>query len=493
MNKVTTAVVLTLLFGAHMVFAQSYQAYYPTPTSYQQAYVGSCISISRDLSVGSRGSDVLQLQKFILNHNYPGAGSWILTSYFGQATRAGVINLQIDSHLPQTGILDAQTRAALTQMTCGYGYNQPAPYPNSNQYPWTITQPWYNYNNYTYGTNYTGNCSNVYGSTCQCGWNTVSGYTYSNVCNGTSVGNLNISYLSPNSGSIGTTVTIYGNGFSSTNNSVRFGNGVITNLNSTDGRSLTFVVPSTLSGFGYGYVTPGSYNVSVTDSSGMTSNALPFTVNSYGNGGNYNAPSISNVSGPTSLQVNTNGTWIVSINYPNNQFNNYATISVNWGDPVYGAYLTGPQQLTNISQSATFTHAYSQAGTYTVTFTVSNSYGSNSSTITVHVGSYGSYGAPTISSISPTYGPVGTQITIYGSGFNGDNVVHFGNGGAAHVTSASGNYIYFTVPSSLTPCTVQVNGSVGCPQYAQQVTPGQYNVYITTNGINSNSLTFTVQ
>jgi len=498
MNKVVVAIVLTLLFGAQHALAQSiYPTYYPTPTpTYQQPYTstysGSCSSITRDLSLGSRGPDVLQLQQFILTRNYPGSGSWMLTSYFGSATRAGVIDFQIDMHLPQTGVLDSATRAALSQVTCSYGYTQPTqtyPY-NNNTYPWnTVTQPWYNYGSYTYGNNYNGNCSSVYGNTsCPCGYQ-ATGYNYNN-CGTTSSNSPTISYLSPNTGAVGSAVTVYGSHFSSTGNSVHFGNGIITGLNSYDGRSVSFTVPSTLSGYGYSQVTPGVYNVSVTDSSGFTSNVMPYTVNSVGIG-NYSAPTITNVSGPTNINVNTTGTWMVSLNNPSGS--TYTSVSVNWGEPAYGAYLAAPQQQIYGSQTATFTHAYSQTGTYTVTFTVSNSYGSNTSTITVQVNNNSGNGTPSISYISPTYGTIGTQITIYGTGFNGDNVVHFGNGGMAHVTSASGNYIYFTVPATLTPCTVQVNGSTGCPQYAQQVTPGQYPVYVTTNGLSSNSLTFTVQ
>ena len=526
MNKVIAVIVLTLLFGAQHALAQSvyptsYPTNYQTPTpSYQQPYnsmySGSCSTIVRDVSIGSRGPDVLQLQQFILTRNYPGSGSWMLTSYFGTATRAGVVDFQIDMHLPQTGILDAQTRGALSQVTCGYNNIAPipniapAPYPYNNnsypynygnqygsQYPSTITQPWYNYGSYTYGNGYNGNCSSVYGSSsCQCGY-AATAYNYNNC--GTTSSNSNsptLTYLSPNTGAVGSAVTVYGSNFSTTGNSVHFGNGVIAGLNSYDGRSVSFTVPSTLSGYGYSQVTPGVYNISVTDNSGFTSNVMQYTVNSVGIGNNYNAPTISNVSGPNTINVNTTGTWIISINNQNNQYgSNYTSVSVNWGDPVYGAYLAAPQQVYG-AQSATFTHAYSQTGTYTITFTVSNGYGSNTSTITVQVNNSNNNsgnGTPSISYITPTSGSIGTQITIYGTGFSGDNTVHFGSGGIAHVTSASGNYIYFTVPSSLTPCTVQTNGNTGCPQYAQQVTPGQYSVYVTTNGLNSNSLTFTVQ
>lgn len=394
MNKVTTAVVVTLLFGAQVAFAQ---AYYPLVG----ASVNGCVNITSNLSQGSRGDDVLSLQKFILTRNYPGAGNWMLTGYFGQATKAGVLNLQMDMRLPQTGWLDAQTRSAISSMTCGYGY-QTSP---ATPYPSNSTQPWYNFGSYSYGNNYNGNCSTVFGSSgCQCGWYTVAGRNYFNNCGANNPPNTN--YPTP------TYPPIYGSG---------------------------------------------------------------------------NSPTISNVSGPATLNVNTTGTWIVSVNNPYGT--SYSSISVNWGDPVYGAYASAPQQVYG-SQSATFTHAYAQSGTYTITFTVSNGFGSKTSTATVQVNSNASI--PTITSITPSYGPVGTTITIYGTGFSGDNTVHFGNGGKQHLTSASGNYIYFTVPSFISPCDVVTTGSV-CAMYMQQVTPGQYQVYVTSNGSNSNSFTFTVQ
>jgi hypothetical protein len=438
MSKITTAVVLTLLFGAHIAFAQSvYPAYYqPNPTLQPtiNTFGGSCVNINKDLSVGARGSDVLALQKFILSRNYPGGGSWMLTGYYGAATRAGVIDIQIDMHVPQTGILDGATRAALANFTCGQNYNQYNQQYNqspSQQYPWSITQPWYNLptgqagnTSYTYG-NYNGNCSTVYGaSSCppaqgQCGWYTVAGHNYFNDCGPSN----------PNG-------TIFPN---------------------YDGN------------------------------------------NPYGNYGSVNAPTISNISGPNTINVNTTGTWIVSINnpyLPNGQAggSNYSSINVDWGDT--GSYLTssGSQQVFG-SQSATFTHAYEQSGTFTVRFTLTNAYGSNTSTITVQAngnGSNNTNGSPWISFITPNSGHVGSQITIIGNGFSGDNTVHFGNGGKMHVTSASGNYIYFTIPQYLSPCDVQTSSNV-CAQYLQTVSAGQYQIYVTTNGVNSNSLTFTVQ
>jgi peptidoglycan hydrolase-like protein with peptidoglycan-binding domain len=61
--------------------------------SAQTYYSGSCgTTYTRDLTVGSRGSDVTSLQSFLVAQNYPGGGSWMITGYYGQATAAAVRN-----------------------------------------------------------------------------------------------------------------------------------------------------------------------------------------------------------------------------------------------------------------------------------------------------------------------------------------------------------------------------------------------------------------
>src|SRR5262249_47915656 len=70
---------------------------------------------------------------------------------------------------------------------------------------------------------------------------------------------------------------------------------------------------------------------------------------------------------------------------------------------------------------------------------------------------------PTVTSVSPTTGPVGTQVTINGSGFGssqGSNSVTF-NSGSASVTSWSDTQIVATVPSTASagPVRVTVGGA----------------------------------
>src|SRR5580704_10004430 len=95
----------------------SAQSYYPTYTSSPTYSSGACLSISAGLTVGSRGSQVLALQQFLVSQNYPGSGTWMETSYFGAATRAALIDFQQSHGLPQTGMTDSATLSVLNR--CG--------------------------------------------------------------------------------------------------------------------------------------------------------------------------------------------------------------------------------------------------------------------------------------------------------------------------------------------------------------------------------------
>ena len=556
------------------------QTYYPP---YTPAVSAGCVTLSRDLTVGMRGSDVTSLQSFLVAQNYPGSGSWMVTGYFGAATAAAVRNFQTQRGLTQTGIADSATRAAIGNCLSGqsgssvsnYNYTNPFSY-NSNSFNYGYnnsgTNP-YNYNyNYNYNTNYSypvtgavhidtlsvtsavtgasvtisgsgfdyNNNSVFVGSTPVTGIASYSGSSLSfvvpqnvsgavmvyvansrgssnsltlNVINftggsgcvypyQTGYGNcggcgmygipcpnarLAITSLSPDNGAIGSQVTVYGSGFTTSGNTVRFGNGIIANIGSQDGRAISFAVPANMTGYNNIPVGLGTYPVSVSNASGYTSNTLPFTVNALGGTG---APSISNVSGPSTLSTNVAGTWTLNILTGQSTYTN---VSVRWGDEgVYGYSASAPQT-TNYTgnQTFTFTHSYATSGTYTVTFTVSNLNGkSNTATATVVVSGSGS-GQISLSSVTPQSGRVGTQVVLQGSGFTTyDNTVHFGIGGTQHLISQNGSQIYFTIPAYLSPCDV-MSGTY-CATYAQQVTPGQYQIYVQNALGQTGQLTFTV-
>jgi peptidoglycan hydrolase-like protein with peptidoglycan-binding domain len=237
--------------------------------------------------------------------------------------------------------------------------------------------------------------------------------------------------------------------------------------------------------YSYPYTNPSSY---------INPNIYPY----------YNqAPSISAVNGPQTLSVNQMGTWTITV--PNLSSGNL-TYSVNWGDqPVY-AYGVNNSVIYPPQQNATFTHAYLQAGTYSPMFTVTNSIGQKASTsLTVTVSGVGStsYTAPFISSISPSSGRVGTQVVIYGRGFNSNivciaypcnnyssNTINFGLSIIPNAYSADGTSLTFTIPAYTNSACQYSTPACVIPQY--QILPGTYPVFVTnSNGI-SNVMNFSV-
>lgn len=551
MRKILLACLAILIFFPLLAGSALAESYY-TGSNYN--YPGTCGGvISRDLSIGSRGTDVSTLQAFLVSQNYPGGGAWMITGYFGRATQAALMLYQQQAGLPATGIADSTTRNAIAN--CGTNPN-PNLYPNPNPYGYTYisqqvtlsslspntTSPGsavtvngsgFDYSNntvyvgqysianvpsyngtslaFTVPSYVSGSPEQVYVSNSHGSSNTLSlylsnpnqgqcgqyGYPNCNNCYGSyGYGNtygcqsqVYLNYLNPTSGTVGQTVSAYGSGFSYSGNSVRFGSGVIANLYSTDGTSVSFTVPSQISGYGNVPITTGTYTVSVMNASGQVSNGVPFSVTSTGQYGN--GAQITNVSGPNTVNTGTTGTWSVTVSSP--QYSN-TTLSVNWGDQSYGATPSSQQtQLVQGTQTFTFTHAYSQQGAYTVTFTASNGYSQQSNasaTVTVYGSGTGYPGTVSISSLSPaTSGRVGTQIYIQGSGFTSDNTVHFGQGGTLHLPSYNGTAIYYTIPYQVSACDLI---GYSCGALTQQVTPGTYQLYVTNSNGTSNTTTFIV-
>lgn len=150
-------------------------------------------------------------------------------------------------------------------------------------------------------------------------------------------------------------------------------------------------------------------------------------------------------------------------------------------------------------------HTYTAAGTYTAKLLSDNNYCApgmfcalmyREPTVlgTVVITVRATQSAPTISSIAPTQGPVGTQVAIYGSGFTQDNRVRFGSGGAVHVPSYNnGTLLYFTVPTYVGPCDwVGDTSEIRCLAAASQVTPGMYQMSVDNSNGQSNVTNFTV-
>ncbi len=110
-------------------------------------------------------------------------------------------------------------------------------------------------------------------------------------------------------------------------------------------------------------------------------------------------PTISALSGPTSLKVGESGSWTVQASDPENGQLYYSIV---WGDEsVYAYGLNTASARDTFSQTATFSHTYSREGTYTVIVVVRDTAGLEAkTTMSVRV----SASSPTICTLE--YAPV---------------------------------------------------------------------------------------
>ncbi|MES2623566.1 MAG: IPT/TIG domain-containing protein [Patescibacteria group bacterium] len=409
------------------------------PVSAQAVGAALCAPFNYNMSFGGRGGDVARMQGYLITQGYLANGS--ATGYYGSMTYAAVRRFQIAHGISPTGSMGPVTRVALFNAVCG-----------NTQVPPVITNP-----------------------------------TYAPT----------ISQLSPSYGPFGTVVTIYGQNFNRAgNNSINFAgvNNIAINRVSNDGTSLQFTIPASPCPQGNYVCTmialaPGQYPISVTTPQG-TSNSLIFNATDYNNNNNNNtnrAPVINSVEGSTVLTVGQAGAWAVRATDPSSAYGNGSlTYAVTWGDE--SQYNTASLAAGSFVQSATFNHTYSNPGTYTVTFTVRNSYGLETrSTITVLVTGYSTSQTPVVTQLNPSSGPFGTTVTITGRNFSRtDNVVNFAGVNRAYVgiPSYDGTTLQFT--PTATPCT---NGGF-CSQSV--LNPGDYTVSVSNQSGTSNLLSYKV-
>ncbi|MEV0363741.1 beta strand repeat-containing protein [Nocardia fusca] len=231
-----------------------------------------------------------------------------------------------------------------------------------------------------------------------------------------------ITSLSPTSGPANTTVTITGTGFDPIVTNVKFGN-VATSFTVDSSTQITAIAPAYLS---------GTVLVTVTTSTGGTSNGVPFTY--------VPVPALNSIS-PN--QGSTLGGTTVTLT---------------------GSGLTGATAVAFGSTPATsFTvdsdtqiTAVSPAGTGIVPVTVTGPGGVSGAVPFIYVV------IPTITSISPTAGPAsgGNTVTITGTGFTGPLTVRFGTT-ATIFTINSPTQITAIAPPGTGTVQVTVTGSGG--------------------------------
>jgi len=110
---------------------------------------------------------------------------------------------------------------------------------------------------------------------------------------------------------------------------------------------------------------------------------------------------------------------------------------------------------------------------------------------------------PTIFSILPTSGTVGSKITISGSGFNtlpadagtarGNYVLLDGKVASSLISTNDKSTLTFTVPNAVSPiCGLFTTTFVACPQYTLALSAGTHQLSVITANGTSNSVNFTI-
>lgn len=239
-----------------------------------------------------------------------------------------------------------------------------------------------------------------------------------------------ISSFSPASGPVGTSVNIFGTSFS-TVSAVKF-NGASASFTINSTNSITAIVPAG--------ATTGP--ISVTNAAGTATSATSFAITA-----SSGLPAISSFT-PTSGPVGT------SVTISGNNF--LGTTAVEFNGGINGNVLAN----FTINSNTTIT-AIVPAGAVTGVITISNAAGTVSSRSSFTVASGGGGGnPPTISSFSPSSGPVGTNVNIFGTNFTGASLVKFG-GVNASFTVISSSSISATVPPGAVTGPIAVTTAAG--------------------------------
>ncbi len=233
----------------------------------------------------------------------------------------------------------------------------------------------------------------------------------------------------PTNGPVGTSVTLTGSGFIGTTG-VSF-NGTAATFTVNSGISITVTVPAG--------ATTG--NVTVSNASGP-SNGVLFTVTT--------TPAVTTAT-PTNVTTTTATLGGTVVSDGSTPVTERGVVYV----PGTGTPTMADTKLTAAGTTGAFTVSATGllAGTqYTVRAYATNvngtSYGSS-------VGFTTTAAAPTLTSLSPTSGVVGTSITLMGTGFTGATSVSF-NGTAAAVTVTNATTAMATVPTGATTGNVTI-------------------------------------
>jgi len=264
-----------------------------------------------------------------------------------------------------------------------------------------------------------------------------------------------VSSFAPTSGPVGTNVAISGTGFTGAT-AVKFNTTAATSFTVDSDTSIHANVPAG--------ATTGP--ISVTTANGTGASLTNFTVTS-GGGNPPTVTSFSPASGPVGTDVaitGTNFTGATGVTFNNTA----ATFTIN-SDTSIDAFVPtgatdGPIAVTN------------PAGT-----------GTSSSNFTVT-----STGLPVITSFTPTQGPVGTHVTITGTGFTGVTAVRFNGVTTNNFTGVSDTTVTAYVPAGATTGPIAVttpNGTgTSASNFTVTIPPPQVTGFTPTSGAHGQSI-----
>jgi hypothetical protein len=233
-----------------------------------------------------------------------------------------------------------------------------------------------------------------------------------------------ITSFNPQSGPVGTNVTLNGTAFTGTT-SVRF-NGTPATFSVNGDTQVSTTAPAG--------ATTGNITLTTPNGTAFTST---FTVTGGGGGG---APSISNFaprSGPIGTSVTITGF----------RFDGATAVRFNGTSAPFNVNGAGTQITTTVPAGAT-------TGKVSVTTPSGTDQSFGDFTVTGTT-------APDITGFNPHSGRVGTVVAIFGTGFSGITAVRFNGTAATSFTVVSGGRINATVPTGATTGKISVTNAAG--------------------------------
>ena len=244
-----------------------------------------------------------------------------------------------------------------------------------------------------------------------------------------------VSSFLPTSGPVGTNVAVTGTGFTGAT-AVKFNGTAATTFTVDSDTSIHATVPLS--------ATTGP--ISVTTGNGTGASATNYTVTT-GGGNPPTVTSFTPTSGPVGTNVQITGTNFTGATGVT--FNNTAALSFTVDDD-------------------TSIHATVPVGATTGPIAVANADGTGTSSTNFTVTTNGA--GPVITSFSPTSGPVGTKVTVNGSGFTGTTAVAFNGLTSNNWTLVSDAQLTVYVPAGATTGPISITTGNGSGQSSTNFT-----------------------